>query len=49
MKKQHGKFRKVIVIILIIIGAVTVVDNGRRLFNEIKHTVTHHDWSMTVL
>lgn len=46
--KSKIKARRVIAIILMVIGGITVIDNAFRLVKEIGYTITHHRYS-TVL
>jgi hypothetical protein len=51
--RKKIKWRRMILIALTIIGALTVVDNGYRLVKEIGssvvHTVQNHRWNMVVI
>ena len=53
MAKKKIKPGRVVVIILIIIGGLTVLDNtwrlGRELGNAIGHTIASHRWNMVVI
>jgi hypothetical protein len=47
MKSSNKKIKgsRIIVVVLIIIGAITVLDNIYRLGKEIGRTITHHQWT----
>lgn len=47
--KSKIKARRIIAIILMVIGALTVIDNTIRLFKEVTHTVVNHRWNMVVV
>ena len=47
--KSKIKARKVIAIVLMVIGGLTVIDNTIRLVKEIGYTVTHHRYSTVVI
>jgi hypothetical protein len=40
---------RVIMIVLMIIGALTVIDNSIRLVREIVNTVSNHHWNLVVV
>jgi len=53
MSKKKVKWDRVVLIVLALIGAFTVVDNGYRLVRNVGsavvHTVSHHRWNTVVI
>ena len=53
MSKKKVKPGRVILIVLMLIGAFTVVDNGYRLIRNVGsavvQTVSHHRWNTVVV
>jgi hypothetical protein len=49
MHKVKVNGRKIIVVILVVIGSICVIDNTIRLGSEIGHAVTQHKWSTVVI
>lgn len=51
--KKNIKWDRVVIIILAVIGALCVLDNGWRLTKEIGssvyNSVAHHQWSTVVI
>jgi len=51
--KKKINIKKVIIVILVVIGALTVLDNtwrlGRELGKSITSTIKNHRWNMVVV
>jgi hypothetical protein len=47
--KKKVKGWRVFAVVLMVIGGLTVIDNGIRLGREIVNTVTHHQWNLVVI
>jgi hypothetical protein len=53
MKKSKVKFGRIVVIVLVIIGSITVLDNtwrlGREMGSSIIHVLKSHQWKLVVV
>jgi hypothetical protein len=53
MTNRKLDWKKIVIVILVVIGAITVLDNVWRLTKEMSHavvsTVQHHDWSLNIV
>lgn len=49
MNKKQKKALRIVVLILVVIGTVTVIDNGYRLVKEINRTVQRHSWNLKII
>lgn len=49
MKSKKIKPIRMILVVLMIIGTLTVIDNAIRLVKEISSTVSNHRWNLIVV
>lgn len=47
--KKKVKWQRIVAVVLIVIGGLTVIDNGIRLGKEIGYTISHHSWNLVVI
>lgn len=51
--KKKINWSRFIIVVLVIIGSITVIDNtwrlGTELCHAVTHTIGHHQWSTVVI